>query len=456
MDVLSFGLRSSLVIPLHEGGVLNGLLYIGAKTPDFITDDYIEIAREVAARVAIAIRQARSKNQLRDYAKDLEDRVAARTLELQAMVDALREQETQRRRMEERLHILFHLAPDPIVLFDKTWALRDMNHAYEVMTGYTRAELIGMNPVVAGLVMRVSAEVRQWVIDALTQGRPVDQYEVIIQPKTGARVEVEVNIHPVTIGGEPVFMAALRDISARKKTEAALRESMRALEEVNELRSRFVSVAAHQFRTPLATILVTTDNLGAYRHRMDDASIDGRLQKIRTEVSHMQRMINDLLHLAQIQSPGYVLKTELLDLDAECRAVVKRFHEDPDLAHMLVYTSSTQPVNALLDARLMRDAITSLISNALTYSPAGTTVSIALTTSDGQAMLSVSDQGIGIPASELPNLFQAFNRASNVNEVAGAGLGLSIAKNVVELHGGAITVKSEVGTGSTFTIALPR
>ncbi len=363
---------------------------------------------------------------------------------------------TERKRMEERLHILFHNAPDPIVLFDGAMMFRDANHAYEAMTGYSRTELIGHTALELGIEEAQDDESVAFVRALLRRGKIVPPYELLLRSKSGERIELEANLHSEIIAGESMALVAMRDITERKQTEAVLRESLQKLAELNELKSRFVSVAAHQFRTPLATIAITTENLSAYRKRMDDARIDGRLHTILTEVQHMKVMIDDLLHLTSLQSEGYVIKPERFDLDVACRAIVEQFQEDPALAHTLRYTSHEQPVSVLVDSRLMEETLTNLISNALKYSSAGTTIAITLFTTADSITLSVSDQGIGIPAADLPNLFQPFHRAGNVGQVEGTGLGLSIAKNAIEVHGGTITVESEVGRGTTFTVMLPR
>jgi len=277
-----------------------------------------------------------------------------------------------------------------------------------------------------------------------------------LQSKNGEWVQVEVNLHEVTIDHRPLYLSAMHDISARKQAEAQLRESNRKLLELIELKSRFVSFASHEFRTPLTTIMFTADILRAYRSKMDDAKIDTRLQQIISESEHMQGLIDEVLKLTRAQSAGYVLNAATLDLDAECSEIVDRFEQNPTLAHTLTYTSNVAPLYASVDAKLMKEAITNLISNALKYSSAGTTVGIDLTASDARIVLRVSDQGIGIPADDLPRLFEPFHRAGNVGQIEGTGLGLSITKNAVELHGGTITAASEVGRGTTFTITLPR
>ncbi len=362
---------------------------------------------------------------------------------------------TERKEMEERLHILFHHSPDPIILLDQNWVLHDVNHAYETMTGYTRADLIGMSPHDLGITMDEGAEITATMRDALLQGQTIPAYEVVLQSKNGERIAVEKNIHTVTVAGEQLYMASVRDIRPRKQAETSMRESVRMLEEVNELKSRFVSVAAHEFRTPLTTIAITVDNLKAYRKRMDEAKIDNRLQKIRNEVLHLQSIINDMLSLMSTQSLAYQLQTEMIDFDAGCHAIVLQFQENTAMSHTLLYTGTPEPVQVLIDPRLLKEAVTNLISNAVKYSAAGTTVQVTLTASNSQLALTISDQGIGIPAEDLPNLFQPFHRARNVHEVQGTGLGLSIAKNMVELHGGTIQAESTVGKGTTFTVTLP-
>ena len=362
---------------------------------------------------------------------------------------------TDRKYMEEHLTLLFDAAPDPIVLFDPTWTFCDVNHAYETITGYTRAELIGQKPIALGIIAADSVDSLRLAREAIAQHKTVLPFELSLQSKNGEWVQVEVNLHEVTLDHRPFYLSAMHDIGARKRAEAQLRESNRKLLELIELKSRFVSFASHEFRTPLTTIMFTADILRAYRSKMDDAKIDTRLQQIISESEHMQGLIDEVLKLTRAQSAGYVLNAATLDLDAECSEIVDRFEQNPTLAHTLTYTSNVAPLYASVDAKLMKEAITNLISNALKYSSAGTTVGIDLTASDARIVLRVSDQGIGIPADDLPHLFEPFHRAGNVGQIKGTGLGLSITKNAVELHGGTITAASEVGRGTTFTITLP-
>ena len=338
---------------------------------------------------------------------------------------------------------------------DRALVLRDVNLAYETVFGYKRAELIGHTPHELGIISDEEFERVRYVRELLEQGQLVPPYELVMQSKAGNPIEFEINIHAETIGGERMYLSSMHDISQRKRAEVVLRESNRKLVELIELKSRFVSMASHGFRTPLATIMFTADVLRAQRNKMDDAKISNWLQQIVIESQHMQEMIDEVLQLSHRQASGYTLKPAVIDLDAECSELVERFEATSGRDHKLVYTSNVQPIYALVDAKQMKEVVTNLISNALKYSPVGTTIGIDLTASVSQIILRVSDQGIGIPAKNLPNLFEPFFRADNVGQVAGTGLGLSITKNAVELHGGTITVESEVGKGTTLIVTLP-
>jgi len=240
---------------------------------------------------------------------------------------------------------------------------------------------------------------------------------------------------------------ALRVVNDR--LEIALRQQ----QELSEMKSRFVSMVSQEYRTPLATILMITESLSAYRARMTTAQIDTRLQKVINEISHMTEIIDRVLQLSRIQAGRVEFKPVLGDLGQLCSDIIETFLDNPALKHKLAFTYTREL--APHDPRLMWQVITNLISNALKYTPEGKGIFVDVTEDSDQVVLSVRDEGIGIPAADLPRLFEPFYRASNTGQIPGAGLGLSITKNAVELHGGTITVASEVGKGTTFTVSLP-
>ena len=214
-------------------------------------------------------------------------------------------------------------------------------------------------------------------------------------------------------------------------------------------------MASHEFRTPLATILAVTETLSAYRHKMQDEQIDQRLSKIQVQVEHLKNVIDDVLQLAQIQAQKVVFNPVRVDLDAMCRSVLDEFQSRPNIKHELIYTCDAKLQEAYFDKRLMRQIINNLMSNAVKYSPDGKTIRITLDQKENNLVFKIQDQGIGIPEADLKHLFEPFHRADNVGTISGTGLGLVITKESVELHGGTITVESQVGVGTTFTVIIP-
>jgi len=250
-------------------------------------------------------------------------------------------------------------------------------------------------------------------------------------------------------------IAVYRDISLRKQSESALQQALAQEKELVELKSRFVSMASHEFRTPLATILATTETLSAYRNRLDDSQIGVRLGKIRDQVLHMKEIMEDFLQLSRFQAGRADFNPMLGDLDELCRDIVEEFESQPQYQDRIRYECATTPLNLVLDMRLMRRVISNLVSNALKYSKDNEPVQLTVTNDTVYTSIEVRDQGIGIPEADLKHLFEPFHRASNVGTISGTGLGLSITKQAVELHNGMITARSQVGVGSTFIVIIP-
>jgi PAS domain S-box-containing protein len=257
--------------------------------------------------------------------------------------------------------------------------------------------------------------------------------------------------------GTPIRMVGINmDITTRKESEEILRSALEKERELGELKTRFVSMTSHEFRTPLATILATTETLTIYRYRMTESQIDARLEKIRQQVNHLKAMMDDVLQLARIQAERIRFNPAHDDLDGLCREIVEEFHSQKTYRERIIYLPDCSPCPAYFDRQLMRQAVSNLISNALKYSADFQPVLMTLHRMNGQIELSVKDYGIGIPAKDLAHLYDPFHRAANVGVISGTGLGLPITKRAIEMHGGTVMVESEVDRGTTFTITVPQ
>ena len=170
---------------------------------------------------------------------------------------------------------------------------------------------------------------------------------------------------------------------------------------------------------------------------------------------HLTEIMEDVLQLGRMQSDHIDFTPIEFDLDALCREIIEDFQERPDIMHQLLYSAEITMPMLRLDKKLIRQVMNNLISNAIKYSPQGKSVTISLKQTNEAMTLSVRDEGIGIPEADLKYLFEPFHRAGNVGTIRGTGLGLTITKQSVELHGGTITVDSTVGVGTTFIVSIP-
>ena len=246
------------------------------------------------------------------------------------------------------------------------------------------------------------------------------------------------------------------DVSKRKELEESLRSAISKEKELNELKSRFVSMASHEFRTPLSSILMLDDSLMAYWKRMDDQQIISKLQNIKDQVQHLTNVVTDVMLVSKIQEGKLSYDPKNVDLVELCHGVIKAFNTDKLLKNKINFNSDFDDLFMCLDNRLIVQVLNNLISNAIKYAQPVPIVKVRLYYDRNEVLLSIHDNGIGIPEADQKNLFQPFYRAENVRHIQGNGLGLNIVRESVQLHGGDITFDSILGKGSTFFVHLPK
>ncbi|MFK8183581.1 MAG: ATP-binding protein [Phormidesmis sp.] len=249
-------------------------------------------------------------------------------------------------------------------------------------------------------------------------------------------------------------MAIVRDITERKRGEAEILGALDRERELNEMKTRFVSMTSHEFRTPLTTIMSSAELLERYSDRWDMAKKTQYLHKVQTAARHMTDLLNDVLLINKAEAGMVSFSPESLDLKQFCQEIVEELQITTD-KHQLVMLCELSDVYASIDRKLMRHILTNLLSNAINYSPSGGEISLLLQSQENEIMLRVKDCGIGIPEESQATLFDSFVRGSNVGTISGTGLGLAIVKKSVSLHQGDISCQSTVGEGTTFTIELP-
>jgi signal transduction histidine kinase len=234
------------------------------------------------------------------------------------------------------------------------------------------------------------------------------------------------------------------------------RLALAAAEQAIASRDRFISIASHELKTPLTSIkgtaqlLLRSHNSG----RLDTDRLGRQLGTIDTQTERLQDLIDDLLDISRIQSGRMELRPEPTDLSGIVSDLISTF---PDERRQRVSLDAPEPVHGSWDPMRLEQVAQNLLDNALKYSAPETTVEVSVRTDGTDALLTVTDHGIGIPTDELPTLFEPFSRAANAGQrdETGLGLGLYITRQIIEHHGGTISVESVEGEGSTFTVRLP-
>ncbi len=248
---------------------------------------------------------------------------------------------------------------------------------------------------------------------------------------------------------------ALRTLGRQVITQMDLRIKLEKEKELNELKSRFVSMTSHEFRTPLTTIMGSADLLEYYSDKWSEDKKQSHLQRIQNAVQHMIELLDDVLLIGKAEAGKLKFNPSPLDLDQFCLDLIEELQPNASNHHSLTFVNHTQDIKANLDEKLLRHILSNLLSNAIKYSPDGGTVNFQVFCQNDWLSFQVQDFGIGIPEKDLPHLFESFYRANNVGDIPGTGLGLAIVKNFVDLQDGKIAVESEVGVGTTFTVKIP-
>jgi PAS domain S-box-containing protein len=363
---------------------------------------------------------------------------------------ALIESEYRLRESEWMLQNVLETIPVRVFWKDRNLAFLGANRLYLQDVGLNSAEeIIGKNE----LEMPWSEQVSDYITEdqvVFSSGIPLVNHEVSVTLEDGQRLWFQTNKVPLrdNLGAIIGILAAYTDITERKQVEEVLQQALESEKELSELKSRFVSMASHEFRTPLTSILSSAEILSRYREKMTGDQITAKLDLISRQVKHLTNIIDDILNLGRIQSGRIEFHPVDVDLDELCCEVIADFQNRPDIPHQIHYSCEQSPLIFPLDRTLIRQVITNLLSNAIKYSPQGKNVWVTL----DSTKLSVRDEGIGIPEADLSRLFQPFHRSNNVGAISGTGLGLAITKEAIERHGGTIGLQSVVGAGTTFTI----
>jgi len=386
----------------------------------------------------------------------------------------------QEAREASRFRELLEAAPDAIVKVDRAGRIVLLNRATESLFGYTREELVGQQiEKLVPLSSRnghVDKRATYWenpVTRPMGQGLTLSALR-----KDGTEFPVEISLSPVHAGEEVRVVAIIRDVTERKRIEeemlsmeqrfnktlaaknVELERRNLEVERADRLKSEFLASMSHELRTPLHTIIGFSELLGEEIQGPLTPKQRRFVEHIHRDSQHLLELINDILDLSKIESGRVELRREVFESSTEIAETLDsvRLSAENKGIDLRSRIEGRWPLDA--DKVRFREVLLNLLSNALKFTPSGGSVTVEIGDSESAdfSCISVQDTGVGIAAGEEESIFDKFYQVGSTTKGVreGTGLGLTITRHIVELHGGRIWVKSEVGKGSRFSFTMPR
>ncbi len=393
--------------------------------------------------IRYAIQQANNLQAIRVLNTELEERVQRRTQALrQAVVDLRQSQQLFK-------SIAQNFPNGAIMVLDRDLRFVFVDGAELVRMGFRSEELVG--------------EKMGRILSPDEQGK-LDPYLDRIRQGERLNFELERGEATYSLRGVPLegadgqvtqVLLVCNNITREKKAAQEIHNALKKERQLNELKTRFVSMASHEFRTPLSTILSSISLLGRYTEAEQQPKREKHIQRIKSSVRNLTSILEDFLSLTRLEEGRIEVRPEPLELAPFFEEVIE------DLKGLLkpqqhVELSLEGQPEALLDKQLLRNILNNLLSNAIKYSDAGSEVQVEVACDEEALRFSVTDQGIGIPQEEQVHLFERFFRAKNATNIQGTGLGLNILHKYVNLLHGQVGFHSVEGRGTVFTVHCPR
>ncbi len=415
-SALGVRLRQVVALPLVVGTEPMGVIYVirSGSSPSFSQNDR-QVLSAFADQAAIAVHNARLYQDL----------------------------------LAEKRHLdtIIENSADGVMILDGQWRIRTTNRALEQMLGWRRAELLG----------RTCAEVLQL---ATSQGTPFCRGCCPLEHPTDELHPYVEGVHTTPDGRRihlGITYAVLRGQDGRLLEAIANVRDITRMKEAEEAKSTFFSIISHELKTPVAIIKGYAGTLRREDAQWEPQTLRHGLQVIEEESDRLDQHISSLLEASRIQAGALKLNLAPMEIAGLVQKLVDEFRMQTDRHTFEVDFPPDFPA-VWVDYERIRMVLSNLLSNAIKYSPQGGVIRVGGWVEIERAVVYVADQGIGIPAAEVPQIFERFYRVDNrlSRTTAGAGLGLYLCKSIVEAHGGEIWVRSEPGQGSTFFFSLPR
>lgn|GEM_PF-3032809 len=359
---------------------------------------------------------------------------------------------------ERRYRSLFEQSGDAILILDLDTRIVAINDLGLLQFGYRREELIGRSATQFFSEMDTIPAVTRW--DDLLAGKDIPTYTRLLRRKDGTDCYTEIKLSLIrALDGSLLYVQSiLRDVTQRRRYEQEHLELLKQNTRVEVLR-QFVSDVSHDLRTPLS-IISTSSYLA--RRKLENVDVPekviGYLKMIDTQTQHLSRMVDDMLNISYLDSENAAFQMQPANLAEIARNLVDEVKASDSMGHKAIeFSAEPESVTVQGNATQLSRAIQGVLMNAVQYTSDEGQIQVRVSVADGLARVDIQDNGIGIHAKDLPHIFDHFYRSDSARPVktGGAGVGLTISRKIIEMHGGQITVESQPGVGSTFHLLLP-
>lgn len=376
---------------------------------------------------------------------------------------------TERKRDEQELRhwaTIFDESLNEIYTFDTSdLSFLNANRGARKNIGYSIEELKKLTPV--DIKPEFSKTNFEKMISPLVDNTQEKiQFETVHQRKDGSTYPVEVHLQLSTLRNQQVFVAIVLDITERKnytanlekKVQQRTRQLTEALEkekELNDLKTKFLSLVSHEFKTPLSGILTSATLAGKYTETSHQQKREKHLRTIQNKVKYLNNIINDFLSIERLESGKVNYKYSTFPLSKVVNEVIYDANMLLKNEQIINYPQHIDDILIESDEKILELALTNIVNNAIKYSPEGSVIDVNVSTKGKNLIIRIDDQGMGIPKKEQKFIFDRYFRAENALNDQGTGIGLNIVKSHLENLGGSITFSSEEGKGSSFSIQIP-
>ncbi len=428
--------REILAGNVWKGELVNrrkdGSLYTQEETITPVLNPSGDLSHFIVIQQDISARKA-TEEAIQKLNAELEERVAERTMQLNDI--------------KKRIESILNSTADAIIYSGVDGTIEQVNPAFTETFGYQPEEIAQASLV--KLVVADEVTTLDRTLANVLNARQAQHVDVTAYRSDGTTFDAAILLSPVIENGDQTvgIVASIHDITSRNNM---LHHAM----SLSEVKSRYVSMAAHDLRNPMAIILSASETLEHYYDKLDAEKKQAKYHQIKDSIKVMTEILDDILTMGQVESGKLAFHPAPLDIKTFCQSMINEMVQATSSTVQVVF-SAEHMGSTVMDAKLLRHIFGNLLSNAIKYSPTGSTVRFTITRQADKLLFCIQDHGIGIPKADQERLFETFHRASNAKHIHGTGLGLAIVKQSVEMHYGTITFESEEGYGTTFIVTLP-